>query len=105
MHQETEPKFIDGLVEANNKNKKNWDASQIIDTTRSGVAYIRYRKARTIMDKGGVCACEDGEYDYYTVMDGQIVGYDAIPNSPVYIVSGPNLAKIRSSHKWHWKAD
>lgn len=84
---------------------KMWDAAQIIDTTKTGIQYISYRKARGLMDKGGVCACEDGEFDYYTVMDKQIVGYDAIPNSPVYIISGPALATIRASRQWHWQAD
>lgn len=84
---------------------KDFDAATIIDTTKTGVNYIRYRKARGIMDKGGVCACDDGQFDYYTVMENEIVGYDAIPNSPVYKVTGPELAKIRASQKWHWKAD
>lgn len=84
---------------------QNFDATAIVDTTKSGIAYIRYRKARAIMDQGGVCACDDGEFDYYTVMDNEMIGYDGIPDSPVYKVSGPELAKIRSSKKWHWKAD
>lgn len=85
--------------------KEQKAALSMIDTTKTGIQYIRYRKARDMMDKGGVCACDDGEFDFYTVMDGEIIGYDAIKNSPVYKVSGPELAKIRSSSKWHWKAD